>query len=142
CVGGGDPLGLVLGLLPGDGSADASGHPTRCRGQVEVTGLGEVRGHAPRAGVDVVLELTRGPVQSILVPGEHDVDTTGAEVVEQPRVRGPRLAGVRGNVVVGVDVHDVQVPGFCERCAVLHLPVDTEAGAGPVLTDPHVDRGL
>ena len=92
-------------------------------------------------GVNPFLQLDRRAVQTVRVPAEHHVHLTGPHSGHQRHITGSGLAGVRADVVVGVDGDHGSAESGGQLAAVLLLALDAEPGTHAVAGDPAVDRG-
>ena len=123
-----DALGAVLALVARPG-AERAGHGAPSGGlQVQLSRPDGLDVHAVGiAQVDELLQLARGPMQAVGVPGDDRAHLVRSDVLQEATVFRPVLAGVRADVVVHVHPNDAPSPLARERFAVrplaLHLIV-------------------
>src|SRR3954451_25444047 len=118
---------------PGDEATVAGGDvpDARLHGfDADATGLYEL---------EEVLKFARRSVQPLRRPGDDHVDAAGADVLKESLGLRPRLAGVRGNVVVHVLVARRPSSPFHQRSAVLELTGHAKSFAASVSADPGVE---
>src|SRR5207237_6927334 len=68
-------LGFVLGLIAGSGPEQSRNHSTRRSGEVELSGLHRLdAGASAFDDLDEFLQVARGAVHPVGMPGNHDLD--------------------------------------------------------------------
>jgi len=131
---------LLLGLVPRGRPQGARYQPAGGGGEVDFAGGGGKLDTGLVVQVDHVFQFTRGAGEPVHMPAHDRVDPPGGDVGEQPEPFLTGLAGVGRHVVVAVHAHDVPPFALAQGAAVVLLAGHTQAGAGTVVGDPHIDR--